>query len=174
MDATRLDDLGQPARARLMRGLGGGIHPRNVAYDAFDEVHWVGRPSPPTPAASSPPATSSAAAGAPAPSPWSPHGPRGCTPEPCRHRLPDGPQRSLNSVYDDDFATAHGLDLATAATRPVEIPHPTAAEATGWTRCGTVTDPLVPPGATGDRPPAPLPGPAPHRPARPTTWEEAP
>ncbi|GAA3235911.1 PLP-dependent cysteine synthase family protein [Nonomuraea helvata] len=32
---------GQPARARLMRGLGSSIHSRNVAYDAFSEVHWV-------------------------------------------------------------------------------------------------------------------------------------
>ena len=31
---------------------------------------------------------------------------------------------------------------ATAATRPVEIPHPRAAEATGWVRCARVTDPL--------------------------------
>ena len=33
--------FGQPARPRLMRGLGSSIHPRNVAYDAFNEVHWV-------------------------------------------------------------------------------------------------------------------------------------
>nr|MDQ2788509.1 PLP-dependent cysteine synthase family protein [Actinomycetota bacterium] len=33
--------FGQPARARLMRGLGSSIHPRNIDYPAFDEVHWV-------------------------------------------------------------------------------------------------------------------------------------
>ncbi|HEY8979800.1 MAG TPA: pyridoxal-5'-phosphate-dependent protein subunit beta, partial [Streptomyces sp.] len=59
--------------------------------------------------------------------------------------FPDGPHRYLNSVFDDDFAAAHGLCLATAATRPVEIPHPTAAEATGWARCTRVTDPLLDP-----------------------------
>lgn len=57
--------------------------------------------------------------------------------------FPDGPHRYLDTVYDDDFATAHGLDLAAAATRPVEIPHPRAAEATGWVRCTRVTDPLT-------------------------------
>ncbi|MDF5752842.1 hypothetical protein [Spongiactinospora sp. TRM90649] len=33
--------FGQPARSRLMRGLGSSIHPRDVAYDAFREVYWV-------------------------------------------------------------------------------------------------------------------------------------
>ncbi len=42
VDATGSTIFGQPARPRLMRGLGSSIHPRNVAYDAFDEVHWVG------------------------------------------------------------------------------------------------------------------------------------
>jgi cysteine synthase A len=56
--------------------------------------------------------------------------------------FPDGPHRYLGSVYDDDFAAAHGLDPAGAATRPVEIPHPGAVEATGWVRCRTVRDPL--------------------------------
>ena len=30
-----------PRATRLMRGLGSSIHPRNVAYELFDEVHWV-------------------------------------------------------------------------------------------------------------------------------------
>ncbi|MGH3985101.1 MAG: PLP-dependent cysteine synthase family protein, partial [Pseudonocardiaceae bacterium] len=33
--------FGQPARTRLMRGLGSSIYPRNIDYPAFDEVHWV-------------------------------------------------------------------------------------------------------------------------------------
>jgi hypothetical protein len=33
--------FGQPARPRLMRGLGSSIYPRNVYYGAFSEVHWV-------------------------------------------------------------------------------------------------------------------------------------
>lgn len=42
VDATGSTIFGQPARPRLMRGLGSSIHPRNVRHDAFDEVHWVG------------------------------------------------------------------------------------------------------------------------------------
>ncbi len=76
--------------------------------------------------------------------------------------FPDGPHRYLGTVYDDDFAAAHGLDLAAAATRPMEIPHPRATEATGWARCTRVTDPLkTAPPAGGPRE-----GRHPHRAAR--------
>ncbi len=74
VDATGSTIFGQPARPRLMRGLGSSIHPRNVHYDAFDEVHWVG----PAEAVDSrrrlASRASSAAAGAPAPRPVSPPG----------------------------------------------------------------------------------------------------
>ncbi|WP_236725948.1 PLP-dependent cysteine synthase family protein, partial [Mycobacterium avium] len=33
--------FGQPATTRLMRGLGSSIHPANIDYHAFNEVHWV-------------------------------------------------------------------------------------------------------------------------------------
>ncbi|EJF8119822.1 pyridoxal-phosphate dependent enzyme, partial [Escherichia coli] len=33
--------FGQPVASRLMRGLGSSIYPRNIDYDAFNEVHWV-------------------------------------------------------------------------------------------------------------------------------------
>ncbi len=55
--------------------------------------------------------------------------------------FPDGLHRYLGTVYDEDFAAAHGLDRQPIATRPVEIPHPRAAEAIGWGRCTTVVDP---------------------------------
>lgn len=42
---------------------------------------------------------------------------------------PTGRIAIFGSVYDDEFAAAHGLDPATAARRPVEIPHPRAVEA---------------------------------------------
>ncbi|WP_031095249.1 PLP-dependent cysteine synthase family protein, partial [Streptomyces sp. NRRL S-15] len=42
VDSTGSTIFGQAAAPRLMRGLGSSIHPRNVAYDAFDEVHWIG------------------------------------------------------------------------------------------------------------------------------------
>ncbi|MEU8995535.1 PLP-dependent cysteine synthase family protein [Streptomyces caniferus] len=170
VDATGSTIFGQPARARLMRGLGSSIHPRNVAYDAFDEVHWVGP-------AESADACRRLAAGNFVSGGWSTGAVALVAAWAARVHpgavvatvFPDGPQRYLDSVYDDDFATAHGLDLARAATRPVEIPHPQAAEATGWTRCRTVADPLAPPAADGDHPAppaAPLPATPGQRPAR--------
>ncbi|WP_328390557.1 PLP-dependent cysteine synthase family protein [Streptomyces sp. NBC_00400] len=156
VDATGSTIFGQPARARLMRGLGSSIHPRNVAYDAFDEVHWVGP-------AESADACRRLAAGNFVSGGWSTGAVALVAAWAARIHpgaevatvFPDGPQRYLGSVYDDDFATAHGLDLTCAATRPVEIPHPQAAEATGWTRCRTVADPLAPSAGHGDRPAAP-------------------
>ncbi|MGP8296588.1 PLP-dependent cysteine synthase family protein [Streptomyces inhibens] len=173
VDATGSTIFGQPARPRLMRGLGSSIHPRNVAYQAFDEVHWVG------------PAESAGACRRLARSnfvsggwstgavalvaAWAARVHPGAV---VATVFPDGPQRYLGSVFDDDFAAAHGLDLTAAATRPVEIPHPQAAEATGWARCRTVADPL-----TGrhqesrDRHAPAAPGPYP---ARQNHFEEAP
>ncbi|WP_069871170.1 PLP-dependent cysteine synthase family protein [Streptomyces malaysiensis] len=143
VDATGSTIFGQPARPRLMRGLGSSIHPRNVAYDAFDEVHWVG----PAEAAHTCRALargsfisggwSTGAVGLVAA--WAARVHPGAV---VATVFPDGPHRYLGTVYDDDFATAHGLDLTTAVTRPVQIAHPRAAEATGWVRCTTVTDPL--------------------------------
>lgn len=186
VDATGSTIFGQPARARLMRGLGSSIHPRNVAYDAFDEVHWVGP-------AESADACRRLAAGNFVSGGWSTGAVALVAAWAARVHsgavvatvFPDGPQRYLGSVYDDDFTTAHGLDLTRAATRPVEIPHPRAAEATGWTRCRTIADPLATPAAEDRQgpPAAPLPaatGPrsAPTgespRTARRTTRKEAP
>ena len=143
VDATVSTIFGQPARPRLMRGLGSSIHPRNVAYDAFNEVHWVG----PAEAAD---ACRKLAVGNFVSGGWSTGAVALVAAWAARVHpgavvatiFPDGPHRYLGSVYDDNFAAAHGLDLATAARRPVEIPHPRAVEATGWARCHAVTDPL--------------------------------
>ncbi|MEU8350798.1 MULTISPECIES: PLP-dependent cysteine synthase family protein [unclassified Streptomyces] len=143
VDATGSAIFGQPARPRLMRGLGSSIHPGNVVHDAFDEVHWVG----PAEAAD---ACRRLAAGNFVSGGWSTGAVALVAAWAARVHpgavvatvFPDGPHRYLGSVYDDDFAAAHGLDPAAAATRPVEIPHPAAVEATGWVRCRTVTDPL--------------------------------
>ncbi|MFF4229558.1 PLP-dependent cysteine synthase family protein [Streptomyces sp. NPDC001820] len=143
VDATGSTIFGQPARPRLMRGLGSSIHPRNVAYGAFDEVHWVG----PAEAAD---ACRRLAAGNFVSGGWSTGAVALVAAWAARVHpgavvatvFPDGPHRYLGTVYDDDFAAAHGLDRATAATRPVEIPHARAVEATGWARCRAVTDPL--------------------------------
>ncbi|SOD81182.1 cysteine synthase A [Streptomyces sp. 1222.2] len=143
VDSTGSTIFGQPARPRLMRGLGSSIHPRNVAYDAFDEVHWVG----PAEAVDS---CRRLARGSFVSGGWSTGAVALVAAWAARVHpgavvatvFPDGPHRYLGSVYDDDFATAHGIDPSSAAVRPVEIPHPGAAEAVGWVRCGRVRDPL--------------------------------
>ncbi|MFF3500567.1 PLP-dependent cysteine synthase family protein [Streptomyces sp. NPDC003247] len=144
VDATGSTIFGQPARPRLMRGLGSSIHPRNVAHDAFDEVHWVG-PAEAVDTCRTLARTSFVTGG------WSTGAAARVAAWAARVHpgavvatvFPDGPHRYLGTVYDDDFTTGHGLDPAAAATRPVEIPHPHAAEATGWARCTRVTDPLT-------------------------------
>ncbi|CAL9292466.1 PLP-dependent cysteine synthase family protein [Streptomyces olindensis] len=153
VDATGSTIFGQPARPRLMRGLGSSIHPRNVAYDAFDEVHWVG----PAEAVDS---CRRLARGAFVSGGWSTGAAARVAAWAARVHpgavvatvFPDGPHRYLGTVYDDDFTTAHGLDPATAATRPVEIPHPYAAEAAGWVRCTRVSDPLAAPALRKESP----------------------
>ncbi|MGW1835166.1 PLP-dependent cysteine synthase family protein [Streptomyces sp. NPDC002067] len=143
VDATGSTIFGQAARPRLMRGLGSSIHPRNVAYDAFDEVHWVG----PAEAVDS---CRRLARGSFVSGGWSTGAVARVAAWAARTHpgaqvatvFPDGPHRYLGTVYDDDFIAAHGLAPSAAATRPLEIPHPRAAEAEGWVRCTRVTDPL--------------------------------
>lgn len=142
VDATGSTIFGQPARPRLMRGLGSSIHPRNVAHDRFDEVHWVG----PAEAADS---CRRLARGNFVSGGWSTGAVALVAAWAARVHpdavvvtvFPDGPHRYLGSVFDDGFNALHGLRAYATATRPVEIAHPRAAEATGWTRCTTVTDP---------------------------------
>ncbi|GAA0530786.1 putative cysteine synthase A CysK2 [Saccharopolyspora subtropica] len=135
--------FGQPARPRLMRGLGSSIHPRNVAYGQFDEVHWVG----PVEAVQacrtlarrafvtggwSTGAVALVAAWAARVDP----GARVVT------VFPDGPHRYLGTIFDDDYCRARGLLDRPIATRPVEIADPRVA-VDGWTRCQVVADPLL-------------------------------
>lgn len=146
VDATGSAIFGRPARPRVMRGLGSSIHPRNVAYDAFDEVHWVG----PAEAVDS---CRRLALGSFVSGGWSTGAAARVAAWAARVSpgavvatvFPDGPHRYLGTVYDDDFTEAHGLDPAAAATHPVRIPHPHAAETTGWMRCDRVHDPLKAP-----------------------------
>ncbi|MEZ7125320.1 PLP-dependent cysteine synthase family protein [Nonomuraea sp. AD125B] len=136
--------FGQPARARLMRGLGSSIHPRNVAYDAFSEVHWV----------------------SPAEAVWA------CRTLAERHYVsggwstgavalvagwlartapgrttvaifPDGPWRYHSTIFDDDYCHAHGLLGTVPAQEPDVLAAPHEREVHRWTRCATVTDPLA-------------------------------
>ncbi|MFG2071971.1 PLP-dependent cysteine synthase family protein [Nonomuraea maritima] len=136
--------FGQPARTRLMRGLGSSIHPRNVAYDAFSEVHWV----------------------APAEAVWA------CRALAARHYVsggwstgavtlvarwlarsnagqtvvavfPDGPWRYWNTVFDDEYCRTHGLLGVVPADEPDLLSAPGEREVHRWTRCTTVADPLA-------------------------------
>lgn len=137
--------FGQPARPRLMRGLGSSIHPRNVAYASFDETHWVA----PSEAvwtcrrlATSHYATGGWSVGAVAlVAGWlartKPSGTR------IAAVFPDGPQRYLGTVYDDEYCAAHDLLDRPPADEPDEISHPGDKEVTRWTRCATVVDPLT-------------------------------
>ncbi|MGW5647397.1 PLP-dependent cysteine synthase family protein [Saccharopolyspora sp. NPDC003752] len=135
--------FGQPARPRVMRGLGSSIHPRNVAYGQFDEVHWVG-PGEAVQAcrtlARHAFITGGWSTGAVAlVSAWA------ARVEPSAQVVtvfPDGPHRYLGTIFDDDYCRARGLLAGPTASRPVEIAHP-AVEATGWTRCRLVSDPLL-------------------------------
>ncbi|WP_244943130.1 PLP-dependent cysteine synthase family protein [Streptomyces inhibens] len=154
--------FGQPARTRLMRGLGSSIYPRNVAYDQFSEVHWVA----PGEAvwtcrrlASSHYATGGWSVGAVAlVAGWlsrtHPAGTR------IAAVFPDGPQRYLSTVYDDDFCAAHGLLDAPPADAPETLGSLGEREVTAWSRCAEVVDPLglagtADPGPAGARAVAP-------------------
>ncbi|MFE6056921.1 PLP-dependent cysteine synthase family protein [Kitasatospora sp. NPDC056446] len=146
--------FGQPARTRLMRGLGSSIHPRNVAYGAFDEVHWVA----PAEAvrtcrrlAASHYATGGWSVGAVAlVAGWL------ARTQPADTRIaavfPDGPQRYLGTVYDDDYCAAHDLLDHPPADDPDELARPDEREVTRWTRCTEVVDPLAPTSASASLP----------------------
>ncbi|WP_405690337.1 PLP-dependent cysteine synthase family protein [Streptomyces sp. NBC_01185] len=144
VDSTGSTIFGQRAAPRLMRGLGSSIHPRNVAYDAFDEVHWIG----PAEAAD---ACRRLARGNFVSGGWSTGAVARVAAWAARTHpgaavatvFPDGPHRYLGTVYDDDFMTAHHLDPGLAAGHPVDVSHPRAPYTGGWARCTTVTDPLA-------------------------------
>ncbi|WP_077043279.1 PLP-dependent cysteine synthase family protein [Rhodococcus sp. MTM3W5.2] len=139
VDALGSRIFGQPAAHRLMRGLGSSVHPGNVRYDLFDEVHWVG----PREAVHACRAlaregfhTGGWSTGAAATvAGWA----AAQWPGAVVTVFPDGPERYLRSIFDDDWCREHGL-LGAPRSRPHEISdcrHP----ATCWTRCRTVPIP---------------------------------
>ncbi|MFJ4090740.1 pyridoxal-phosphate dependent enzyme [Kitasatospora sp. NPDC089913] len=165
VDSVGSTIFGQPARPRLMRGLGSSIHPRNVAHQAFDEVHWVG----PAEAVDT---CRRLARGAFVSGGWSTGAVALVAAWAARVHpgaavatvFPDGPHRYLGTVYDDAFCRRHGLDAERAAPRPIEIPHPAAVEVSGWARCnvGPTAAAAAPAPAAAPTPaPAPAPTPAP-------------
>jgi cysteine synthase len=145
VDATGSTIFGQPARSRLMRGLGSSIHPRNVAYECFSEVHWVN-------AAEAVWGCRRLAAHHFVSGGWS----TGAVALVARWlavtlpsdqcivaMFPDGPWRYWNTVYDDGYCDEHTLLGKAPADTPDELDHPAEREVTRWTRCTTVTDPLT-------------------------------
>lgn len=135
--------FGQPARSRLMRGLGSSIHPRNVRHAAFSEVHWVAPAEAVWSArrlARDRYATGGWSVGAVAlVAGWlartSPAGTRVAA------IFPDGPARYAGTVFDDDYCRRHGLLDTPPPTEPRTIAHPGAVEARTWTRCAAGLDP---------------------------------
>ncbi|NUW39408.1 PLP-dependent cysteine synthase family protein [Nonomuraea rhodomycinica] len=139
VDATGSTIFGQPARPRLMRGLGSSIHPRNVDHDAFDEVHWVA-PHEAVWACRTLAATHYTTGG------WSVGAVTVVAAwlartEPAGRRIaavfPDGPARYYTTVYDDGYCAEHDLLGRPPAREPDRIGHPAEAEVTRWTRMVT-------------------------------------
>lgn len=136
--------FGQPARSRLMRGLGSSIHPRNVDYDAFAEVHWVA-PDEAVQTARRLAAAQYASGG------WS-VGAVGLVAswlartEEADTRIaavfPDGPQRYFDTVFSDEYCHQHGLLTGQPPREPDEIGETGEREVTRWTRCRRVVDPM--------------------------------
>ncbi|GAA0467305.1 putative pyridoxal phosphate-dependent protein CysK2 [Actinoplanes capillaceus] len=145
VDAIGSTIFGQPARTRLMRGLGSSIHPRNVDYRAFDQVHWVA----PAEAvwtcrrlAVTRYVTGGWSVGAVAlVASWL------ARTEPDDTRIaavfPDGPHRYADTIYNDDYCRRHDLLGRLPDSRPEEIRHPGEREVDRWTRCTHVVDPAA-------------------------------
>ncbi|MEK2477177.1 PLP-dependent cysteine synthase family protein [Streptomyces noursei] len=147
VDTTGSTIFGQPAASRLMRGLGSSIHPRNVAYHLFDEVHWVAAPEAVWAArrlARDHYATGGWSVGAVAlVARWLA---RTLPPEDRVVAVfPDGPQRYVGTVFDDAYCRRHGLLGQLPADDPDEIDDPRERTVTRWTRCTHITDPLARP-----------------------------
>ncbi|MFF8994556.1 PLP-dependent cysteine synthase family protein [Streptomyces sp. NPDC014983] len=147
VDTTGSTIFGQPAAPRLMRGLGSSIHPRNVAYDLFDEVHWVAAPEAVWAArrlARDHYATGGWSVGAVAlVARWL------ARTRPAEERIvavfPDGPQRYVGTVFDDTYCHRHDLLGEPPADHPDEIADSRRRTVTRWTRCTHVADPLAHP-----------------------------
>jgi S-sulfo-L-cysteine synthase (3-phospho-L-serine-dependent) len=143
VDAVGSVTFGQSGQRGVMRGLGNSIFPRNVAYDQFDEVHWVADGEAVHVCREL--ARSVGVSGG-----WS----VGCVALVARWAalaarpdatvvtvFPDGPERYWNTVYDDAFCAERGLLGVAPAEVPDEIADPRAREARRWTRCRRVIDP---------------------------------
>ncbi|WP_405133039.1 PLP-dependent cysteine synthase family protein [Nocardia sp. NBC_01388] len=143
VDTVASTIFGQPAGPRLMRGLGSSIHPRNVDYPAFDEIHWVA-PSEAVWACRTLAATHHATGG------WSVGAVALVAGWMARTHdagtrvaavFPDGPHRYFDTIYNDAYCAEHGLLDADPPIEPDSIAHPAARVVSSWTRCSAVVDP---------------------------------
>ncbi|NED19818.1 PLP-dependent cysteine synthase family protein [Streptomyces sp. SID9913] len=149
VDTTGSTIFGQPASPRLMRGLGSSIYPGNVAYDLFDEVHWVAAPEAVWAArrlARDHYATGGWSVGAVAlVARWL------SRTLPAEDRIvavfPDGPQRYVGTVFNDSYCHEQRILDYLPTDEPDEIAHPGDRIVTRWTRCTDVTNPLTATGA---------------------------
>jgi S-sulfo-L-cysteine synthase (3-phospho-L-serine-dependent) len=146
VDAVGSSTFGQSADRGVMTGIGNtDSYAGNVAYELFDEVHWVG----PGEAAF---VCRELAANCYATGGWS----VGCVglvaawlarTSPADSTIVaifcDGPERYWDSVFDDGYLKQHDLLAVRPADVPDEIVHPKERDVTGWTRCGTVVDPRM-------------------------------
>jgi cysteine synthase len=145
VDAVGSTIFGQPARPRVMRGLGSNIYCRNVDYGAFCEVHWVS-------AAESVAACRALAASSYHSGGWS----TGAVAVvagwlartlPADHTIvavfPDAPWRYWDTVYNDDYCREHDLLGQPPRDDPDEMSLPWEREVTRWTRCERVLDPTA-------------------------------
>ncbi|MFF0637715.1 PLP-dependent cysteine synthase family protein [Nocardia sp. NPDC004151] len=143
VDTVSSTIFGQPAGPRLMRGLGSSIYPRNVDYDAFDEIHWVA-PSEAVWACRTLAATHHASGG------WSVGAVALVAGWAARINdpdiriaavFPDSPQRYFDTIYNDTYCEKQGLLHADPPIEPDTITHPAEKVVRVWTRCTTVIDP---------------------------------
>jgi cysteine synthase A len=135
--------FGQPAAARIMRGLGSSIYPANVDYPAFDEVHWVG-PREAVWSCRTLASTHYASGG------WS-VGAVALTAgwiartSPPQTRIaaifPDGPYRYFDTVYNDAYCAEHDLLHPEPPIEPITIEQSGDHVVATWSRCVTVVDP---------------------------------
>ncbi|ASU80848.1 pyridoxal-5'-phosphate-dependent protein subunit beta [Actinopolyspora erythraea] len=138
--------FGQRPDKRLMRGLGSSIHPDNVAYHQFDEVHWIG----PSEAAR---ACRDLARGNFVTGGWSTGAvalaSAWCAAETGSDEVvgifPDGPHRYWETIYDDEFGERNGLHGTRCARHPAERGTERSGAAR-WSRSREITDPC--PGRT--------------------------
>ncbi|MFR9728138.1 PLP-dependent cysteine synthase family protein [Saccharopolyspora sp. MS10] len=142
VDAAGSAVFGDPAVPRLMRGLGSSIHPGNVDYDAFDEVHWLG-------AAESAAACLRLASGAFVTGGWS-TGAVALVASWCARELgsdrvaavfPDGPHRYWRTIYDAEFRA--GLPDPVSEPSEVDGVPDEVDSATSWRRSRKVVDPCA-------------------------------